>query len=895
LAQAGPLSSIGFVSLGHLALGHMRWSALGLSLLAVGAAAADSCKDGTCATRTVATQAPVLLQFRSERTSVGAGFDDRFCGIASNTEQGNNYGNSDLAAAASAAGATRVWHYNWKMRTDVTSPGVLFVPMIKIPGQTDLPQANSNGVGQIVKGWNEPDDAGQAGNDYHLRTTPEAYGKAWVDDMTIARSKGYTEFVSPAMARDTIWLDFFLKSCMNTANCPQFVTYLSLHRYRTDCATYSSDADTSKNAGFRDDLSYVLTYYRLMQKYNARGFNIKGLVWDEIGCLINGVPSPEADQLKYMRLWYSNTIVKVKNGDLATIEKIRSTPYIMPRGPDALGAGVSYGLDMSRAMDGGQSAGDDAVKAIQSIVTVAWFSIAPGVNHLFVPGRGLSSLGIEWFNSCKTVGSGAAPAPTSTTDESVNSVVGPLNGKSGRIVNNLSPNRALYAQGGQLMADARSDDAAVWTLESQSNGGYSITNKASGMVLYATSDSNWGSGFAIGSKSDHVSSNGDGVWSFDPAGGNYRIVNKKSNRALYAQSGVTGSGGLGAGSPANNVGDDGIWRFELSSSSVSTPDPTPAPVAPTPAPSAGSLNGKSVRIVNDLSPLRKLIVLDGQLMADARSDDSGVWTLESQANGGYSITHKTTGLVVYATDAANWGSGFGIGSKSDHISNGDGIWSFDATGGNYRIVNKKSNRGLYAQPGTLGASGVGAGNPPNSIGSDGTWRLEFVSAQQPTPAPMPVPTPAPTLAPSPGGNSLEGATMRITNVLTQRTLYAAVGQNWAEGVGADARAGADGVWKLLVQPGGGYKIENKVSGRTLYAQSGRNWGDGLGAGNPSANVAADGVWNLIPKGGNKYRIENKLTGRALYAQSGFEWGAGVGAGAPAAAVGGDGEWTLTPN
>mmetsp|Transcript_73697 Transcript_73697/g.191946 ORF Transcript_73697/g.191946 Transcript_73697/m.191946 type:complete len:363 (+) Transcript_73697:340-1428(+) len=303
------------------------------------------------------------------------------------------------------------------MHADFTSPGVIFVPTIKFPGEThgmpvgDLPQSNSNGVGHVVKGWNEPDDAGQAGKDHRLRSTPEAYAKAWVEDMTVARSQGFTEFVSPAMAHDTNRLDFFLKSCMHARNCPQFVTYWGFQRYRADCATYSADEDTSKNAGFRDDLSYVLTYYRLMQKYNAKGFNIKGLVWDEMGCLINGAPSPDEQQLRYMQQWFSNTIVKVKHGDAATIEKIRGTPWIMPRGPDALDAGVSYSLNMSHAMDVGAEAGDDAVKAIQSMVTEAWFSVVPKANHLFVPGQGLSNLGVEWLNNCKTVRSGAAPAP----------------------------------------------------------------------------------------------------------------------------------------------------------------------------------------------------------------------------------------------------------------------------------------------------------------------------------------------------------------------------------------------------------------------------------------------------------------------------------------------------
>eukprot|EP00443_Scrippsiella_acuminata_P069105 CAMPEP_0115551474 /NCGR_PEP_ID=MMETSP0271-20121206/95749_1 /TAXON_ID=71861 /ORGANISM="Scrippsiella trochoidea, Strain CCMP3099" /LENGTH=754 /DNA_ID=CAMNT_0002985075 /DNA_START=102 /DNA_END=2367 /DNA_ORIENTATION=+ len=364
---------------------------------------------GQCVGQRIARRPPFLLQFEKslERTRRKEVTFDRFCGIAANNEQGNSYSSSDLATAAAVSGmsAQKIWHYNWQMSArNVHIDGVQFVPMIKYPGQgvNYLPLANQDGRGSVVKGWNEPDDVGQAGRDSNLRSNPEAYAQAWTSDMQVAQAKGYTEFVSPAMAHDTCWLDHFLKACEGTAGCRSLVTYLAFHRYRLDCSTYVADPG---NIGFRDDLSYVLTYYRLMQKYNARGFSIKGLVWDELGCLTSGyTPAPESDQLRYMREWYQSTLVKVKLGDVETMNKIRGTNWIMPKGPDAH-AGQAYTLGACRAQDGGTTAAEDSLKAIQSLVTVAWFSISPGVNHLFQGQglQGLSQLGQIYFDACKTV------------------------------------------------------------------------------------------------------------------------------------------------------------------------------------------------------------------------------------------------------------------------------------------------------------------------------------------------------------------------------------------------------------------------------------------------------------------------------------------------------------
>lgn len=331
-----------------------------------------------------------------------AGISGRFCGLAVHNEQGNNWGDAHLAAAAGAVGAGNVWHYNWLMSTGVSAAGVEFVPMIKFPGQNldGLPAANTGSVGHTVKGWNEPDDPGQAGSIEALRTNPEGYAQAWTSDMLAASAKGYREFVGPAMAHDTCWLDYFLKACEGTARCKDLVTYLALHRYRNDCSTYAASPDYQ---GWREDLGYILSMYRLKEKYNQRGFRIKGLVWDEFGCLTSNFQdaAPEQDQRRYLMEWYKNTVVQVLKGDSGVIQKIQATNFIGPNGPDAH-SGQPYNAGMCQWQNGGTAAAADAVKAIQDISSMAWFSIHPGRNYLF-SGSSLTELGQLYFEACAAV------------------------------------------------------------------------------------------------------------------------------------------------------------------------------------------------------------------------------------------------------------------------------------------------------------------------------------------------------------------------------------------------------------------------------------------------------------------------------------------------------------
>jgi len=345
----------------------------------------------------------------------------RFCGVAIHNKQGNGWSSDALRVASFSAGASKLWHYNWLPSTDVHATGVEFVPMIKFPGQAlgGVPRAGRDSVGYTMKGWNEPDDPGQAGSIHALRMNPEGYAQAWTHDMLAASAKGCTEFVGPAMAHDSCWLDH-LKACDVTGRCKEHVTYLALHRYRQDCGTYVADSDYP---GWREDLSYILSFYRIMRKYNRRGFQIKGLVWDEFGCLTNGFrdAAPEHHQHQYITEWYENTVIKVLTGDAATVGKIKSTHWIGASGPDAH-AGQQYNAGSCRWSNGGAQAASDAVEAIRAIKSMAWANIHFPTHYLF-RGSSLTALGQTYFSACSRVpgsgqrraGAGSASVPPTRT------------------------------------------------------------------------------------------------------------------------------------------------------------------------------------------------------------------------------------------------------------------------------------------------------------------------------------------------------------------------------------------------------------------------------------------------------------------------------------------------
>lgn len=352
-----------------------------------------------------------------------AGAFNAFCGVAVNTEAGNNYGEAQLKSAVQAAGAGRVWHYNWKPSTNVRADGALFLPMVKHPGGGDaLPLAGRDGVGTTVLGWNEPDIAEQAGSNQSLLLSPTTSAKAWVQDMQAARAKGYTEFASPAIAHDTCWMDFFLKGCQATAGCKELVTFLTAHRYRNDCGTYNATPDYQ---GFREDLGYVLSLDRLVRKYNQRGFRIRGIVMSEFGCTNADFlqQAGEAEQRRYLEAFYRDTVAGVLRGEAAVVERISNSPmsmYIGANGPDAdAGGAYSPGKCRWQQEPKGSKPGAEAVKAIRGLYSMAWFSVTPGRNYLFeaVSGGRLDGLGRLYFDACGKVLPARSPELPSTTTQ----------------------------------------------------------------------------------------------------------------------------------------------------------------------------------------------------------------------------------------------------------------------------------------------------------------------------------------------------------------------------------------------------------------------------------------------------------------------------------------------
>ncbi|CAE7191686.1 unnamed protein product [Symbiodinium necroappetens] len=142
-----------------------------------------------------------------------------------------------------------------------------------------------------------------------------------------------------------------------------------------------------------------------------------------------------------------------------------------------------------------------------------------------------------------------------------------------------------------------------------------------------------------------------------------------------------------------------------------------------------------------------------------------------------------------------------------------------------RIVNKYSDRALFAKKGFNWEEGCGAGTPKEKVGEDGYW----------------------TLVPH-GENQF-----RIVNQLSNRALYAKSppDSNWEWGWGAGSppsKVWNDGIWTFVPATDGSFKIINAESNRELYAKPGghgeASWSGGVGAGNPPDKVYKDGSWLL---------------------------------------------------
>mmetsp|Transcript_108188 Transcript_108188/g.316384 ORF Transcript_108188/g.316384 Transcript_108188/m.316384 type:complete len:469 (-) Transcript_108188:176-1582(-) len=145
------------------------------------------------------------------------------------------------------------------------------------------------------------------------------------------------------------------------------------------------------------------------------------------------------------------------------------------------------------------------------------------------------------------------------------------------------------------------------------------------------------------------------------------------------------------------------------------------------------------------------------------------------------------------------------------------------TGTPLKIINRYSNRALFAKKGKNWEDGVGAGTPPEKVTEDGYWTLV------------------------PQGHD----EYRIVNQFSNRALYAKSSANWESGWGAGSPPSAvkeDGLWRFQEDEEGGVRIINVKSGRALYAKTGgageMSWSGGVGAGSPKRKVTKDGMWTL---------------------------------------------------
>jgi len=879
----------------------------GATLLALAASSTSSGPAASCSRGGACEVAKetALIQFRhitARNAKRSTSTFNRFCGIAVNRENGNEYDTKDLESAVNIVGVEGLWHYNWRMSTDAHVQGVLFVPMIKEPGHTlgvsvaELPPANENGVGTVVKGWNEPDDPGQAGHDYKLRSGPEAFAQKWTDDMNVAASKGYTEFIGPAMAHDVCWLDHFLKACETTAGCPEKVTYLAFHRYRNDCDSYKASPD---NIGWRGDLGYILSYYRLMEKYNRRntGFQIRGLVWDEIGCFENDYSTfaAEQDQLKYINEWYVKTLLAVKAGDEVISAAIRSTPWIMPVGPDAHSG--EYALGKCQAIDGGVNAGEEALQAIRSLVSVAWFSISPMLNHLWIGGDGgdgLSSLGEVYFNACRgafgTSDVSEAPSqaiidepvpsePTVTT-EAPSDVAMDLDDKTVRLVS-AETGQELYAN--ELNWDAgfggrppTGDDGGYWKFTRVASGAFRIINAAHDRALYAAPGYTGAEGVGAGTPS---SVGWDGDWTVYPQGDNkIKLVNMASDRALYDDGMV--------GATANRAG---MWIVQASAITTTLPVMTSAVASTSEASSASTpktLDGGVFWIHNAQSG-RYLCADPAQnwfsgFGARDTPDRGCAWKFIRRADGSFRILNTASDRTLYAATGHSAQDGFGAGTSSDVGS--DGNWNVEQSGAGFTFTNAHSAQVLSDK------KYLGADYEPSSAA---TWNLvpptdittTATAASTTTTSTTGMTTSATTLLSS-SGLALDGAVVRIVNAATNARLFALARGNWHFDFGAAVNAvDESALWKLTKQADGAYRIATIGAGRELYAATGGVGATNVGAGKP---VGTDGAWQIESLGGDRYRLTNVESARRLKI-GGTSVAADIGANSDEAA------WLLDPD
>lgn len=179
------------------------------------------------------------------------------------------------------AHAKPIWRYDWRATEHPYSPNkwtYMGMDWCNHDGMGTHPDPKDpNSVG--LMGWNEPNSAAQCNQN------PANDTKAVAEFVKLAASfKAVGKLVvSPAPTKQaSTWMDDFLAEVARQGS--RDMDYLAYHHYLT-CDSNPRTTPEEMYAEMEDELQQ---YIGLMQKYNGKGFTIKGIWITEIACQPDG-------------------------------------------------------------------------------------------------------------------------------------------------------------------------------------------------------------------------------------------------------------------------------------------------------------------------------------------------------------------------------------------------------------------------------------------------------------------------------------------------------------------------------------------------------------------------------------------------------------------------------
>lgn len=196
------------------------------------------------------------------------------CGAQFSSEY--NYDLNVMMKNAQEVAFWPLWRYDWRATEHPQSGPWTYISMDwcwqdGVDGQPD-PTDGSPGL----LGWNEPDVPGQC-------PANDAADQRGIQEFVTlaAKYKKQDKFVvSPAPGGWSDWLDTFLSQVKGHGFVD--VDYLAYHHYVT------CNADTTGDGMYGEMEEMLLHHIKLMYKWNAQGFNIKGIWITEIACAPSG-------------------------------------------------------------------------------------------------------------------------------------------------------------------------------------------------------------------------------------------------------------------------------------------------------------------------------------------------------------------------------------------------------------------------------------------------------------------------------------------------------------------------------------------------------------------------------------------------------------------------------